>query len=105
MFSIADFVFSDIRCFKTRQNEYFGATIHMKSGFHVPYIRDRPQDQLISDECRLEPVEGTRASYHMAVTDLRGCGVENCGEVKYLLKSYSHILPFEFYCDYRRMQI
>ncbi|CAL8122544.1 unnamed protein product [Orchesella dallaii] len=77
---ITDFVFSEIKCFKTRQEEYFGATIHMKNGFHLPYIRDRPQDPLSSEECKLEQMEGTRGSYHMSVTDLRGCGVEQCGD-------------------------
>lgn len=66
----------------------------MKTGFHLPYIRDRPQDPLISEECRLDLVEGTRGSYHMSVTDLRGCGVEQCGEVRLILK----LTATKFHC-------
>ncbi|OXA62258.1 hypothetical protein Fcan01_03176 [Folsomia candida] len=57
-----------------------GATIHMKSGYHQPYVRDRPQDPLTSNECHMENVPGSDDVFHMTVTDLRGCGVETCGD-------------------------
>jgi hypothetical protein len=54
----------------------------MKSGFHPPYVRDRPQDPLTSNDCRMELKPGTKSTFHMTVTDLRGCGVEQCGDVR-----------------------
>lgn len=44
-------------------------------------IRDRPQDPLTSNECHMENVPGSDDVFHMTVTDLRGCGVETCGDV------------------------
>ena len=78
--TMPDFVFSDIKCYRTKQREFFGASIYMKRGYHVPYIRDRPQDPLTSSDCKMERLE-TPNGYRMAVTDLRGCGVEQCGDV------------------------
>jgi len=78
-FFFADFVFSGIKCYKTREGEYFGTKIHMKSGFYAPYIRDRPEDQLNSADCRLERLPQSQGSYQIAVSDFRACGVTPCG--------------------------
>ncbi|CAG7730795.1 unnamed protein product [Allacma fusca] len=79
---VTDFVFSDIKCYKTKSREFFGASIHMKNGYHVPYIRDRPQDPLTSSDCKMERLQtpDPDVRYRMAATDLRACGVEQCGD-------------------------
>ncbi|CAG7827664.1 unnamed protein product, partial [Allacma fusca] len=77
---VTDFVFSDIKCYRTKSREFFGATIHMKKGYHVPYIRDRPQDPLTSSDCKMEQLESPDVRYRVAATDLRACGVEQCGD-------------------------